>query len=381
MKLTRYKLGDLIVQRREKNEGFDVPIRGVSREGFIKPKQQDADTSIYNVFYRNDFVFNPARMELNSIALNLEFDKALCSSLYEVFYVKDQSIVLPEFLNLHIKRDEFARHCEYIGSGSAREYCRVAQISEFDIDLPSIEVQQKIVDANRLLAKRIDTNKKLIATLEQTAQTLYRHTFVDNIDPNNLPEGWRMGTLGDVCEISSSKRIFESEYQTEGIPFYRGKEITQKKNGEPVTDLICISKERYRELSEKYGNPQPGDILLTAVGTLGNSYMVQQEDFYFKDGNIVWFNKFAKDWLNYYLYSWMQTQWFANKINEISIGSTQKAITIAALKEMCIIVPSEKEGKDFVEKYRSIANGIYLKQRENQTLTQMQTLLLSKMGA
>ena len=381
MKLTRYKLGDLIVQRREKNEGFDVPIRGVSREGFIKPKQQDADTSIYNVFYRNDFVFNPARMELNSIALNLEFDKALCSSLYEVFYVKDQSIVLPEFLNLHIKRDEFARHCEYIGSGSAREYCRVAQISEFDIDLPSIEVQQKIVDANRLLAKRIDTNKKLIATLEQTAQTLYRHTFVDNIDPNNLPEGWRMGTLGDVCEISSSKRIFESEYQTEGIPFYRGKEITQKKNGEPVTDLICISKERYRELSEKYGNPQPGDILLTAVGTLGNSYMVQQEDFYFKDGNIVWFNKFAKDWLNYYLYSWMQTQWFANKINEISIGSTQKAITIAALKEMCIIVPSEKEGKDFVEKYRSIANGIYLKQRENQILAQMQTLLLSKMGA
>ena len=124
MNLTKYKLGDLIVQRREKNNNYDVPIRGVSKDGFIPAKQKEADTSIYNVFYKYDFVFNPARMELNSIALNLEYDKALCSSLYEVFYVKDESIVLPEFLNLHIKRDEFARHCDYIGLGcSAREYC------------------------------------------------------------------------------------------------------------------------------------------------------------------------------------------------------------------------------------------------------------------
>ena len=103
MQLTKYKLGDLIAQRREKNKDYDLPIRGVSREGFIKPKVEEADTSIYNVFYKNDFVFNPARMELNSIALNLDLDKALCSSLYEVFYVKDEKVILPEFLNLHIR--------------------------------------------------------------------------------------------------------------------------------------------------------------------------------------------------------------------------------------------------------------------------------------
>ena len=380
MQLTRYKLGDLIVQRREKNEGYDVPIRGVSREEFIKPKQQEADTSIYNVFYRNDFVFNPARMELNSIALNLEFDKALCSSLYEIFYVKDESIVLPEFLNLHIKRDEFARHCEYIGSGSAREYCRVAQISEFDIDLPPIDVQQKIVDANRLLVKRIETNKKLIATLEQTAQTLYRHTFVDNIDPNNLPSGWRMGTIGDLCEISSSKRIFENEYCDEGIPFYRGKEITQKKHGEPISDLIYISNDRYQELVQKYGKPEEGDVLLTAVGTLGNSYMVQQEEFYFKDGNLVWLNNFTKEGANFYLYAFMQTSVFKDKIVEISIGTTQKAITISSLLKLAILVPTADVLKIFAKDYQDLYNHIILKNAENLRIQQMQTLLLSKMG-
>ena len=85
MELTKCKLGELITQRREKNDGSDLPICGVSKGGLIPPKQKDADTSIYNVFYRDDFIFNPARMELNSIAINDMYDRAICSSLYEVF--------------------------------------------------------------------------------------------------------------------------------------------------------------------------------------------------------------------------------------------------------------------------------------------------------
>ena len=147
MALTKYKLGDLIAQRREKyDELEELPIRGVSREGFIPPKQEDADLSMYNVFYRNDFVFNPARMELNSIALNVFFDKAICSSLYEIFYVKREDLVLPEYLNLFIKRDEFARKCWFEAIGSARNYFRVPALAEFEIELPDIPTQQKFVD-------------------------------------------------------------------------------------------------------------------------------------------------------------------------------------------------------------------------------------------
>ena len=147
MALTKYKLGDLIAQRREKyDEVEELPIRGVSREGFIPPKQEDADLSMYNVFYRNDFVFNPARMELNSIALNVLFDKAICSSLYEIFYVKREDLVVPEYLNLFIKRDEFARKCWFEAIGSARNYFRVPALAEFDIELPDLPTQQKYVD-------------------------------------------------------------------------------------------------------------------------------------------------------------------------------------------------------------------------------------------
>ncbi len=155
------KLGELITQRREKNPGGDLPICGVTKEGFIPPKQQEADTSIYNVFYMNDFVFNPARMELNSIVFNDQYDMAICSSLYEVFYVSRPDLILPAYLGLWVKRDVFTRYCEFLGSGSAREYCRVANISEMEIEFPSLEEQKKIVEQNRVIKNRIDVLKMI----------------------------------------------------------------------------------------------------------------------------------------------------------------------------------------------------------------------------
>ena len=117
-------------------------MRGVTRDGFIPPKQKVEDLRLYNMFYMDDFVFNPARMEINSIALNKDLEKGACSSLYEIFSIKRFDLVIPDYLNLFIKRDEFARMCAYIGWGSAREYCRVADISELEISLPPIDIQQ-----------------------------------------------------------------------------------------------------------------------------------------------------------------------------------------------------------------------------------------------
>ena len=149
MKLCSCKLGELITQRREKNQGESLVICGVTKEGFIPPKQKDADTSLYNTFYFNDFVFNPARMELNSIVFNDKYDKAMCSSLYEVFYVSRTDLILPEFLALLVKRNAFTRFCDFIGSGSAREYCRVSNISEYEVQFPSIEEQRKYLSRVR----------------------------------------------------------------------------------------------------------------------------------------------------------------------------------------------------------------------------------------
>ncbi len=201
------RLGDLITQRREKNLDYDVPIRGVTRDGFIPPKQEDADTSLYNVFYKYDFVFNPARMELNSISLNLEYEKAICSSLYEIFYVSDTSILLPEYLNLFIKRDEFARFCWYDAIGSARNYFRVANMQDIEIPLPSIEVQQELVDTYNGLKALAEQNEALIPRLSAACQAY----IVD------CKTKYPLVNLGDYIEESDERNSDLSIHLSQGI--------------------------------------------------------------------------------------------------------------------------------------------------------------------
>ena len=381
MKLTKYKLGDLIVQRKEKNNNYDVPIRGVSKEGFIPAKQKDADTSIYNVFYKYDFVFNPARMELNSIALNLEYDKALCSSLYEVFYVKDESIVLPEFLNLHIKRDEFARHCDYIGLGSAREYCRFANIAEFDIELPPIEVQQEIVEADRLIKKRIRLNNQMIQNLEATAQALYRKTFVDNIDKENLPEGWRMGTLGEVCSkigSGATPKGGKGSYGETGVSLIRSMN---------VFDLnFCYDE--LAHISDKQAALLDGvtvienDILFNITGaSVARCCMVPKNVLPARVNQHVMIIRSKEVFMQYYILCVLCSEDAKCSLLGMSqSGSTREAITKSEIESFEIMIPPKGILKDFTNKTSPIFSHVSIQKQENLKLIELQSLLLAKMG-
>ncbi|HHF1618267.1 TPA: restriction endonuclease subunit S, partial [Haemophilus influenzae] len=99
---------------------------------------------------------------------------------------------------------------------------------------------------------------------------------------------WKEYKLDELVEITSSKRIMRSEYQEDGIPFFRSKEIIELNSGNEITTELFISKERFLEIKKKFGTPSYGDILLTSVGTLGVPYFVNyKEEFYFKDGNLT----------------------------------------------------------------------------------------------
>lgn len=231
MALSKYKLGNLIEQRREKNNNYDVPIRGVSREGFIDAKQKDADTSLYNVFYKYDFVFNPARMEINSIALNTEFEKAICSSLYEIFYVKRTDILLPEYLNLFVKRDEFARQCEFIGWGSAREYCRVSELSNIAILLPDIDVQQKYVDIYNAM---LDNQKAYESGLDD--MKFVCDAFIENIKSTVKAE-----SIGKYITRYDERNIGNKIKKVMGVSVYKEfREPTSKVNRNELANYKVV---------------------------------------------------------------------------------------------------------------------------------------------
>ena len=145
--------------------------------------------------------------------------------------------------------------------------------------------------------------------------------------------------LGNYCTITSSKRIFAHQYVAKGIPFYRSKEIIEKNNKEEISDPLFISEDVFKEISNKYGAPKEGDILLTSVGTLGIPYFVKNETFYFKDGNLTWLKDFSNRIFSRYIYYWLSSSFGKASLLQKAIGSSQPAITIEILKRYKIGLP------------------------------------------
>ena len=151
---------------------------------------------------------------------------------------------------------------------------------------------------------------------------------------------WSLKRMDELCEITSSKRIFAADYVSEGVPFYRGREITERYRGNlEVSTELFITEEKFRDIERKFGAPKQGDLLLTSVGTLGSVYVVKVGDrFYFKDGNLTWFRHF-KELDSQFLYYWIGSPQGKAELQKCTIGSSQSAFTIVLLKSMEIELP------------------------------------------
>ena len=332
MTMKKYKLGELITQRREKYDGNEVlQTWGVSRDGFIRPKQEDADTSIYNVFYRNDFVFNPARMELNSIALNTSYDKAICSSLYEVFYVTRKDIVLPEYLNMFIKRNEFARRCWYEAIGSARNYFRVGDLSQFDITLPPIEQQRKYVNIYLALQNNLAAYQSKVEDLKMVCDG-----YLDKLKVEN--ETLKIGEFIEVCDERNSEGIYT-------LNNLRGVSI-EKKFIDTKADMAGVSLAPYIEVKPDYFVFVPvtsrnGEKITLAINDSDDTYIVSSAYTVFKV-------KETKKLLPEYLFMYFNRPEFDRYARFNSWGSAREVFTIDDMNDVEIPIPNIKVQQEIV---------------------------------
>ncbi|WP_073323038.1 restriction endonuclease subunit S [Fibrobacter sp. UWOV1] len=173
--------------------------------------------------------------------------------------------------------------------------------------------------------------------------------------PFEIPDSWEWVKLGNICTISSAKRVLKEDWKETGIPFYRAREIAQLANGEIVKDDLFITKELYESLKDLYGVPQTGDILMSAVGTIGKTYIVNKDDcFYYKDASVICLKKKHADISSKYLKmlfssNYLQKQMFAN-----SNGTTVDTITISVAQGYTIPFPPLAEQKRIVDKIEEI---------------------------
>ena len=208
--MTTYKrLGDYIREVNVRNRELMVTnLLGVSISKEFMPSIANTigtDMSTYKIVERGQFAYGPVTSRNGdkvSIALLNGYDDAIISQAYTVFEVIDRDKLLPEYLMMWFRRPEFDRYARFHSHGSAREIFDWDELCDVMLPIPSITRQREIVAKYETLTKRIRLNNQMIQHLEATAQALYRKTFVDNIDKENLPEGWRMGKLGEICIVN-----------------------------------------------------------------------------------------------------------------------------------------------------------------------------------
>ena len=109
-----------------------------------------------------------------------------------------------------------------------------------------------------------------------------------------IPENWRWCRLKSIVNVVSARRVHQSDWRSEGVPFYRAREIGKLADTGSVDNELFITEALYTEFASS-GVPHPGDLMVTAVGTLGKTYIVKDSDrFYYKDASVICFENFGK---------------------------------------------------------------------------------------
>lgn len=370
---------ELVTKVDERNsDGTISELIGVSIDKcFIKSVANTNGTELskYKIIRRNDFAVSLMQVSRDGkipIARLEEYEEAIMSPAYPIFRVKDKNIILPEYLEMWFKRPEFDREAAFIAVGGVRGSMPWEEFAKMKLPVPPIEKQQKIVNAYKIVTDRIALKQRINDNLAATLDALFSELYGQLNDDDSV-------SLDTVCSLASSKRVFADDYSDMGVPFYRGKEITLKQAGQPIIEPLYIEKEHFTSLKEKYGIPMKGDILITAVGTIGNSYLVRDEEFYFKDGNIIWLKDFKGN-LNYYVYDFMQTKIFKQMLDGICIGSTQTALTIVALSNLQIKIPDSRLLNEYTKQSMVVRTQIELNTDEISHLYELQAILLAELS-
>ena len=228
-----------------------------------------------------------------------------------------------------------------------------ALISQKEIFLPNLAIQQEIASNLDSIADFLDLRRKQLNYLKELNKSLFTKIFGD-IKTND--KNWKIESLDNIYWIRSSKRVFEKDYKKDGIPFFRSKEVVGLSQSKNINPEIYISIDKYEELKKISGIPLKDDLLVTAVGTIGKIWKVDYEkEFYFKDGNLIWLQlKKPHNFFNPLSLKKILEEFINKEKENLSSGSAYNALTIDKLKKFSIFIPPIELQNKFAERIEKI---------------------------
>ena len=262
---------------------------------------------------------------------------------------------------------------------NAQEY------SQFEIKVPSKPEQDKIATYFRNIDNLITLHQRKCDETKSLKKYMLQKMFPKNgeqfpeIRFAGFTDAWEQCKLGDMMNVTSVKRIHQSDWTESGIRFLRARDIVAAAKGEEPSDLLYISKEKYEEYSALSGKVAIDDLLVTGVGTIGIPYLISNsEPIYFKDGNIIWFQNCGKINGKFFYYSFTGEQIQSFIKDSAGIG-TVGTYTIESGKKTPILLPGIEEQRKLGAFFTDLDNLITLHQRKCDEMKEIKKYMLKNM--
>lgn len=378
---TDYKqLGDYIREVDVRNRDLKVtkPM-GINIGKYFMPSVANiigTDLSNYKVVRKNQFACNlmhVGRDEKIPIAVSDKNEIIIVSPAYLVFEIIDINLLLPQYLMMWFRRSEFDRNAWFYTDSDVRGGMSKSALLDMTLPIPPIERQREIVSEYDTLSRRIELNNKMISRLEEAAQTLYRKMFVDGIDKENLPDGWRMGTLGEFCK----------EMKSGGTPsrtnneYWNSKDYRWLKTGEVQNNIVLDTEEYISAKGLKHSSAKiiPQGTVTMAMyggGTVSNVAYLNCET----TTNQACCNMICEDKTDA-AYLFFHLRYNQDEIKRLANGGAQENLSQDIIAQQPIYI---FDNKNYKVPFTCILNQIIIKAQENKNLKELQSLSLTRMG-
>ncbi len=357
------RLGDYIREVNVRNRDLKVTkLVGLTIDKAFIPSVANVigtDLSNYKVICQEQFACSLMQVSRDGkmpVAMFTE-DKAIMSPAYPLFEVIDKKVLLPQYLMMWFSRSEFDREASFYAVGGVRGSLDWEDFMNMKIPVPSITHQREIVSEYETLTNRIRLNEQMIQELESTAQALYRKMFVDNIDKENLPEGWRIGTIGEFCEIITGK-----------------KDVNESLNDGKYRFFSCSPDPYY---SNEYVAEGPATLIAGNGSYTGRvTYYDKEFDLYQRTYACLPKHEYVE--LMPFIYCVLRFE-FQTKFMGGSRGSSIPYIVRGDISDFGFAYKEEK-CKYFSLQMSKLLSQMQLIDEENFKLKELQSLLLAKMG-
>jgi type I restriction enzyme S subunit len=377
MKSNYKRIGDYISLVDERNAGHNVKnLLGLSISKQFIPSVANiigTDMENYKIIRKNQFACSTMQVRRDKkmpVALLQEMDEAIISQAYPIFEVKDEKELLPEYLMMWFARSEFDREACFYAVGGVRGSLEWEDFENMQLPIPHPDKQREIVKEYNTIQNRINLNNQLIQKLEETAQAIYKQWFVEGIDLENLPEGWKEKSFTEVGKLSGGGTPDTNNplFWNGEIPFFTPADVSTSyysiQTEKSITDVGL-------ENSSTKLYPK-NTVFITARGTVGalsiaGCEMAMNQSCYALTSK-------------YQFFIHQLTRETMNKLKTEAVGAVFGALVTKDFNAQFVIEPPIELQKKFDNKVSKIYEYILLKTKENQKLTELKDLLLSKLA-